>query len=330
MNDDMNDVMKRRYAVLVMVLGLLPMAFEAAAQTWPTKSMRAIVPFAAGSAVDIVPRVVFEQLSKQLGQSIVVENRAGAGGTIATGLVAKADADGYTLLATSSAHTIAPSLFATLGYEPQRDFAAVIPLGATPFVLVVPPVKGFKTARELVAAANARPGAFNFASIGEGSASHLSAERFRLSAGLQAVHVPFKGGPEAITEVIAGRIDFFFVALGAALPQIQNGRLAALAVNGANRSPALREVPTTQEAGFNNAEYPTWFGLFLPAKTPRDIVDKLHRETLKALQEPTVRDKLAALGVEPMVTTSIDFDAQVQRELTINAALVKAIGLKHK
>ena len=170
--------------------------------------------------------------------------------------------------------------------------------------------------------------AFNFASIGEGSASHLSAERFRLSAGLQAVHVPFKGGPEAITEVIAGRVDFFFVALGAALPQIQNGRLAALAVNGANRSPALREVPTTQEAGFNNAEYPTWFGLFLPAKTSRDIVDKLHRETLKALQEPAVRDKLAALGVEPMVMTAIDFDAQVERELTINAALVKAIGLK--
>jgi tripartite-type tricarboxylate transporter receptor subunit TctC len=322
----MYDAMKRRLAV--MVLGILLTGFEAEAQTWPTTPLKAIVPFAAGSAIDIVSRVVFEQLSTQLGQSIVVENRPGAGGTIATSLVAKADADGYTLLATSSAHTIAPFLYPTLSYDPLRDFAAVIPLGITPFVLVVSPGKGFKTAREFVAAANARPGAFNFASVGYGSASHLSAERFRLSAGLQAVHIPFKGGPEAMTEVIAGRIDFFFVALGAALPQIQSGKLTALAVNGAKRSPALPAVPTTQEAGFSNAEYPTWFGLFLPAKTPRDIVDKLHRETLKALQEPKVRDKLATLGVEPMVMTSSDFDAHVEKEIAVNAALVKAVGLK--
>ena len=177
----MYDAMKRWHAF--MVLGLVLMGVEAEAQTWPTKPLKAIVPFAAGSAIDIVSRVVFEQLSTQLGQSIVVENRAGAGGTIATGFVAKADADGYTLLATTSAHTIAPSLYATLSYDPPRDFAAVIPLGTTPFVLVVPPGKGFKTARELVAAANAKPGTFNFASVGDGSASHLSAERFRLSAG---------------------------------------------------------------------------------------------------------------------------------------------------
>lgn len=324
----MYDAMKRWHAVIV--LGLFLTGFEAEAQTWPAKPLKAVVPFAAGSAIDIVPRVVFEQLSTQLGQSIVVENRGGAGGTIATSLVAKADADGYTLLATSSAHTIAPSLYATLSYDPSRDFAAVIPLGSTPFVLVAPPEKGFKTVRDLVTAAIAKPGAFNFASVGVGSASHLSAERFRLSSGLQAVHVPFKGGPEAMTEVIAGRIDFFFVATGAALPQIQDGKLTALAVNGAKRSPALPAVPTMQEAGFNNAEYPTWFGLFLPAKTPRDIVDRLHRETLKALQEPKVRDKLATLGVEPMIMNSRDFDAHVDKEIAINAALVKAVGLKAK
>lgn len=322
----MYDAMKLRHAV--MLLGLLLTGFEAEAQNWPAKPLKAIVPFAAGSAVDIVSRVVFEQLSTQLGQSIVVENRAGAGGTIATAFVARADADGYTLLATSSAHTIAPSLYATLSYDPPRDFAAVIPLGMTPFVLVVPPGKGFKTAREFVAAANAKPGAFNFGSAGVGSASHLSAERFRLSAGLQAVHIPFKGGPEAMTEVIAGRIDFYFVAMGAALPQIQDGKLIALAVNGARRSPALPAVPTTQEAGFNNAEYPAWFGLFLPAKTPRDIVDKLHRETLKALQETKVRDKLATLGVEPLVMSTSDFDAHVEKEIAVNAALVRAIGVK--
>jgi tripartite-type tricarboxylate transporter receptor subunit TctC len=156
----------------------------------------------------------------------------------------------------------------------------------------------------------------------------MSAERFLLSTGLHAVHVPFKGGPEAMTEVITGRIDFYFVAIGAALPYIKDGKLAALAVNSAKRSAALPDVPTIQEAGFNNAEYPTWFGLFVPARTPREIVDKLHRETLKALQEPKVRDKLAALGFDPMVMTPSEFDAFIAKDIAANAALVKAVGLQ--
>ena len=318
--------MKHGWLILLPALGLATL--DARAQTWPTKPLRAIVPVAAGSLVDIVPRIVFEQLSVQLGQSIIVENRPGAGATIGTNLVAKADPDGYTVLVNSSAHAIAPSLHPNLSYDPARDFAAVAPLGVTPFVLVVPPASGFKTAGDFVAAANAKPGGANFSSLGVGTASHLSGERFRLSAGVQAVHVPFKGGPEAMTEVIAGRIDFYLVAIGAALPYIRDGKLAALAVNGARRSAALPEVPTTAEAGFHNAEYPTWFGLFLPARTPREIVDKLHRETLKALQEPKVRDKLAALGFDPMVMTPNEFDAFVQNEIAVNAALVKAIGLK--
>ena len=326
--------MKSHSLLLLPVLGLglglgLGLAtMDAQAQTWPTKPLRAIVPIAAGSVVDIVPRVVFEQLSTQLGQSIVVENRPGAGQTIGANLVAKADPDGYTVLVNSSAHTIAPARYANLSYHPARDFAAVAPLGVTPFVLVVPPSRGFKTARDFVAAAKAKPGAFNFSSPGVGSASHLSAERFRLSAGVQATHVPFKGGVEAMTEVIAGRIDFFFMALGAALPHIRDGKLTALAVNGATRSAALPDVPTIAEAGFANAEYPTWLGLFLPAGTPREIVDRLHRETLKALQEPKVRDKLATLGVDPMAMAPKEFDAYVENQIAIDAALVKAIGLK--
>jgi tripartite-type tricarboxylate transporter receptor subunit TctC len=215
-----------------------------------------------------------------------------------------------------------------LSYQPARDLAAVAPLGTSPFVLVASPARGFKTARDLVAAASAKPGAFNFASPGVGTASHLSAERFLSSADVKAVHVPFKGGAEAMTEVIAGRIDFFFVALGAALPHIRDGKLSALAVNGAARSAALPDVPTIREAGFSNAEYPTWFALFLPAKTPREIVDKLHRETLKALREPKVRDRLEKLGVEPMLMTPAELDAHVEKEIAINTALVKAIGLK--
>jgi tripartite-type tricarboxylate transporter receptor subunit TctC len=320
--------MARESLVLFSALALGVAAAQAHAEAWPTKPMRAIVPIAPGSVIDIVPRTVFGQLTAQLGQAIVVENRPGAGTTLGAGAVAKSDPDGYTLLVNSSAHAIAPALHPNLTYHPAQDFAAVTPLGVTPFVLVVSPARGFRTASDLVAAARAKPGAFNFSSPGVGSASHLSAERFRLSAGVAAVHVPFKGGAEMITEVIAGRIDFAFIALGAALPQIRSGKLAALAVNGAARSSALPEVATLREAGFSDAEYPMWLGLFLPAKTPREIVDKLHRETLKALQAPEVKGKLASLGVDPMVMTPSEFDALVSEETRMNAALVKAIGLK--
>ena len=320
--------MKHRCQLSLTTLALGIAMMQAYAEPWPTKPLRAVVPIGAGSVIDVVPRVVFEQLSNQLGQSIVVENRPGAAQTVGASIVARANADGYTLLVNSSGHAIAPALYPNLPYHPARDFAAVTPLGVTPFVLVVQPARGYKTARDLVAAANARPGAFNFSSPGVGSASHLSAERFRLSAGVQAVHVPFKGGVEAMTEVIAGRIDFFFVGLGAALPHIQSSKLSALAVNGTTRSSALPEVQTIKQAGFNDAEYPMWMGIFLPARTPREIVDKLHRETLKALHEPKVKDKLTAFGVDSMIMTPKEFDALVEKEVTSNSALVKAIGLK--
>jgi tripartite-type tricarboxylate transporter receptor subunit TctC len=319
--------MKPLLYTLLPVLGLGLATLDVNAETWPTKPLRAIVPVGAGSTTDIIPRVVFEQLSAQLGQSIVVENRVGAGGTIGSAFVAKAEPDGYTILAHGSALTISPSLYPNLGYHPARDFAAVVPFGISPNVLVVPPVKGWKTVGEFVAEAKTKPGAMNFSSVGIGSATHMSAERFRRSAGVEAVHVPFKGGAEAMTEVIAGRIDFFFGPVALVLPQIQEGKLSALAVNGARRSTVLPSVPTTLEAGVADAEYPIWLGLFLPAKTPRHIVDKLNRETLKALQEPKVRDKLAALGFEPMVMTPDEFAAHVEKELDVNEALVKATGI---
>jgi tripartite-type tricarboxylate transporter receptor subunit TctC len=322
------EVAMKPFYLLLPVLGLGLAAMEVKAETWPTKPLRAIVPVGAGSTTDIIPRVVFEQLSAQLAQSIVVENRVGAGGTTGSGFVAKADPDGYTLLAHGSALTISPALYRNLGYDPARDLVAVVPFGISPNVLVVPPARGWKTAGDLVAAAKAKPGTLNFSSVGVGSATHLSAERFRASAGIEAMHVPFKGGAEAMTEVIAGRIDFFFGPVPLVLPQIQEGKLTALAVNGARRSATLPNVPTTSEAGFANAEYPIWLGMFLPAKTPREIVDKLNRETLKALQEPKVRDKLAALGFEPMVMTPAQFAAHVEKEIAVNAALVKAAGLK--
>ncbi len=320
--------MKPLSLTLLAVAGLGLVTMPACAETWPTKSLRAIVPVGAGSTTDIIPRVVFEQLSAQLHQSIVVENRVGAGGTIGSAFVAKAEPDGYTILAHGSALTISPALYLNPGFDPARDLAAVILLGVTPNVLVVSPERGWKTVRDLIAAGKAKPGALNFSSVGVGSATHLSAELFRRSACVDAVHVPFKGGAEALTEVIAGRIDFFFGPVGLVLPYIQDGKLRALVVNGGKRSSALPDVPTTQEAGIANAEYPVWFGLFLPAKTPGEIIATLHRETLKALQSPKVRERLAALGIDPMAMSSTEFAAYVQGEIARNADLVKAAGLK--
>ena len=314
-------------SVLVAGIGLASIS-TADAQTWPTKPVRAIVPFGAGSTTDIIPRLVFEQLASQLGHGIVVENRSGAGGTIGAGFVAKADPDGYTLLVNSNAHTIAPSLYPNLGYDPARDFAAVIPLGTLPGVLVVSPEKGFKTAGDLVAAAKAKPGAMTFSSVGVGTATHLGAERFRISAGIDALHIPFRGGAEAMSEVMAGRVDFFFGPVGLVLPLVRDGKLVALAVNGAARSSALPDIPTTQQAGFADAEYPIWIGVFLPVNTPRDLVDKLSRETLVALQSPKLAAKLSALGIDPMSMTPSEFDAYVRKEIAVNAKLVKAIGIK--
>jgi len=319
--------MTRKWPVLLSLLGFVVATPQVVAQTWPAKPLTAIVPYGAGSTTDIVPRLVFEQLSSQLGQSIVVENRAGAGGTLGAAVVAKSPPDGYTMLVNSSAHTISPSLYPNLGYDPARDFVAVIPLGVSANVLVVSPAKRWKTVGDLVAAARAKPGVLNFASVGVGSATHLSAERFMHSAGIKAVHVPYKGGAEAMTEVITGRMDFFFGPVGLVLPHVQEGSLAALVVNTATRVNALPAVPTTQEAGFPDAEYPIWFGVFLPAKTPREIVSKLHDETLRALQSPKVKEKLASLGVDPMVMTPDEFQALVEREIDTNAGLAKAAGL---
>jgi tripartite-type tricarboxylate transporter receptor subunit TctC len=320
--------MKRNFLLCAAALSACLSVVAARAETWPSRPVKAIVPIAPGSVIDTAPRVVLEQLGTQLGQPIVVENRPGAGQTMGASVVARSEPDGYSLLVNSAAHAIAPAMYANLSYHPTRDFASVIPIGLTPFVLVVPPDRGWRTAADLIASAKAKPGALNFSSPGVGSASHLSAERFRLSAGLSAEHVPFKGGAEAMSEVIAGRIDFAFIAIGAALPHIREGKLVVLAVNSASRAVSLPDVPTLRQAGVDNAEYPMWFGLFVPAKTPRAIVDRLHRETAKALLEPKVRERLAALGVDPLVMSPGEFDALVEKDVALNAALVKAIGLK--
>ncbi len=320
--------MRVKYLMLLPVLSLGCATMAAGVETWPAKPLRAVVPIGPGSMTDIVPRIVFEELSVRLGQPIILENRPGAGQTTGVGVVARSEPDGYTLLVNSSAHAIAPSLHPNLSYHPARDFAAVIPLGVAPHVLVTPADRGFKTAQDFVAAAKAKPGAMNFGSSGLGTATHLSAERFRRSAGIEAVHIAFKGGAETIAELISGRLDFFFGPIGVVLPHIKAGKLTALAINGVKRSSLLPGVPTTLEAGFADAEYPLWFGMFLPVQTPRDIVERLHGETLKVLGDSKVKEKLSALGVDPLVMTPVEFASYVEKEIAVNAALVKAAGIK--
>jgi len=312
-------------ALLAAALSLVPALGQA--QAWPSKPLHAIVPVGAGSSTDIVHRLVLQQLSVALGQPIVVENRPGAGGTIGTAAVARAEPDGYTLLANGAAHTIAPALYKALPYDAVRDFVPVVPIGSSPSVLVVSPASGFHSARALVAAAKARPGRLTFSSVGIGTATHLSAERFASSAGIELVHVPFKGGADAMMEVIAGRVDFFFGPVALVLPQIGEGKLLGLAVNGERRSAALPEVPTLEQAGYRDAEYPIWFGLFAPARTPRAIVEKLNRETLAALQTPALRKKLTSLGVDAMVMDVDQFKAYVDKQFALNAALAAKAGL---
>jgi tripartite-type tricarboxylate transporter receptor subunit TctC len=316
----------RRRLVFALVLALLG-GLGAFAQSWPARTVRVIVPVTAGSAIDIIGRTVSEQLGAQLGQPFVIENRTGAGGTIGAAFVANSDPDGYTILIHSSAHVISPSTFPNLSYDTGRDFAGVTLLADVPLVLVVSAAK-YQSIHDLVGTAKEKPGSINFATVGYGAAAHLTAERFRLSAGFEAQQIPFKGAPEALTEVLTGRVDFFFSPTLPTLPLLQDGKLRALAVSSSRRASILPDVPTTLEIGFANSDYNFWIGMFVPMKTPRDIVDRLYQETHKAAQTATVKEKLALMGAEPRAMMPAEFDKYIQSEIAMNAALVKAAGIK--
>ena len=316
-----------RRCILAALIVLTGIHSTAVAQDWPAKPVRVVVPVTAGSAIDIVARTIAERLSAQLNQTFVVENRTGAGGTIGAASVAKSDPDGHTILVHSTAVAIFPATFANLPFDTARDFAAVTPIVNVPLVLVVSPAR-HKSLKELVAAAKAKPGSINYATVGAGAAAHMTAERLRLSAGFEAQQIPFRGAPEAQTEVLAGRVDFFFSPVLAALPLIKSGQLRALAVSSSKRASALPDVPTTVEAGYSNSEYDFWIGFFLPAKTPRDIVERLYQEIRKAKEQPDIKAKLAALGGEPMDMTPAQYNDYVRKSVAMNRMLAKAAGIK--
>ena len=312
--------------LLSIVLSVVSLA--AAAQTFPSKPIRIIVPFTPGSATDTLARPVADKLSTALGQQVIVENRPGAGGTIGIAALAKSPPDGYTLAVVSTGHVVNPVLYANLQYDTLKDVTGVAPIAGQPCVLVVSPQLGVKTVRELVAMAKAKPGQLNYATAGTGSAAHICAEKFRVAADIDAVHVPLKGSPESLTETMGGRTQYTWTPLSTAVGQIKDGRLLALAVSTAKRSPQFPAVPTIGEAGFPKAEFNFWVGMLAPAGTPREILSRLNSEVQKALAAPEMKERLANLGNEPMFMSPAEFDAFLKEEYTVLGEVMRAAGVK--
>jgi tripartite-type tricarboxylate transporter receptor subunit TctC len=296
-------------------------------QGYPAKPVKIVVPFTAGSATDILARTFGQKLSELWGQPVIIENRPGAGGTIGAGIVAKSPPDGYTLLVHSAAQAYNPSIYPNLSYDTVKDFVGIAPLAGQPNVLVVAPASGYKTVSDLVADAKRRPGALNFGSAGTGSGTHINGEKFRLAAGIEVVHIPYKGTPEALTDTMTGRVTYFFSPISAALPNVREGKLMALGVSTAKRSSALPSVPTIAEAGLPGFDYNLWVGMFAPAGTPADVVEKINKDVAQLLQTPEVKERLAALGAEPMPMSPAEFDRFVRREIDDSGKVIKAAGI---
>ncbi len=301
----------------------------AGAQAWSAKPVRIVVPFTAGSATDILARTFGQKLQEYWGQSVIIDNRPGAGGTIGTGIVAKSPPDGYTLLVHSAAYAVNPSMYPDLPFDTLKDFVEIAPLGGQPNVLVVAPASGIKSVSDLIAQAKAKPGQFNYASAGNGSGTHMNAEKFKLATGIDAVHVPYKGTPEALTDTMAGRVTYFFSPISAALPQVKEGKLVALGVSSAQRSSILKDVlDVIAESGLPGCDYNLWVGLFGPAGMPPELVDRINKDVQRALGSPEIKERLAGLGAEPMPMTPAEFRAFTRNDVEVSAKIVKAAGIK--
>lgn len=314
--------------IALAALALCAAAPAALAQAWPSKPVRVIVALPPGSGTDITGRAIAERLGAQLGQTFVVENRPGGSGSLGMNLVAKADPDGHTILVMSSSWTVTPITVPNLPFDAMKDLAGITVLADIANALAVRADRNIKSVQELVAAAKANPGKMNAAVIGLGSATHLTTERFRLSAGIDVTSIPYKGTPESLTDVLSGRVDYCFCPIGNVIPMVKDGRLLALAVSSPRRTSGLPDVPTTEEAGVANSAQPFWVGMGVPAKTPRDIVARLHAETVKALNSPEIKARWTSLSQDNRIMTPEQFDAFLRDDLARNAALIKAANLK--
>jgi tripartite-type tricarboxylate transporter receptor subunit TctC len=311
---------RRVFAVGTLAAALPP---AARAETYPSRLIKIIVPISAGSTTDVVARQVGDSLRQSLGQTVLIDNKPGAGGTIGSAMVAKAPADGYTLLVVSASHTANPALYTSLPYDTLKDFKGVNRLVIIPLILVTSPAKGIKTVADLIERAKARPGEVTYGSGGVGSSAHMNAEQFRAMAKIEGLHVPYRGTPEMLTDIMAGRVDWGFVSTVSALSAVKDGKLVVLACGAEQRSALFPDVPTTVEAGVPGSAYNSFLGMFAPAATPPEIIDILNRETTTALKDPETVHKLAAMGAEAAPMTPAAFDAFVARDIESLASLVR-------
>jgi tripartite-type tricarboxylate transporter receptor subunit TctC len=314
--------------LIAAAMGMLLPAGGSVAQGFPSKTIRLVATSSPGSPVDLFSRAIVDHLARSTGQAVVVENRAGAGGTLAAGYVLAAEADGHVALVNTSAQVIAPFFYPNLAFDMLREFAGVAPLAVLPNVVIVPPQRPWKSLKELIAAAHSKPGALNYGTAGSGTGTHMSAERFRMSARIDAVQVPYKGSPEALVEVISGRIDWSILPLSTVLAHIKDGRVRAIALSAEGRSAQLPDLPTIAESGLADADFPFWVGMFVSSKVPRSAVRRLHEITLKGLQTPEVRARYEKLGAEPFILTSEAFDAFVRAQAELAGAIIKAANIR--
>jgi tripartite-type tricarboxylate transporter receptor subunit TctC len=316
-----------RKVFVAAVLGLIGLG-PAAAQTYPARQVRAIVAFAPGGVVDTFARLMAQKLSQNLGKPFYVDNLPGASGNIGTAQAAKAEPDGYTIFFAYTSYVVNPALFDTIPYDPYKDFEPVSLAVASTIVLSVNPAVQAKTVKELVGLIRTNPGKYNFASAGAGTQGHLAGEQFRLSLGLDLVHVPFNGGGPAITSVVAGHTPIGFLGLQASVPQIKEGNVRALAVTSKTRSQILPQVSTMTEAGYPDVEGDSWVGILVPAKTPKDIIALLHREIVKILALPDMKERLATLGYDPIASTPDEFATRIKLEIQTWAKVIHAANIR--
>ena len=314
---------------MVAILSLGSLALGAAqAQTFPSRNLRFIGIATPGATSDLIGRLVAEPLGRQIGQSVVVENRGGAGGTLAAGAAARSEPDGHTLLLTSSAQSGMTWLYRSLPFDPVKDFSGVTPLAELPQVLVVPVQRNWGALKDLIGAAKAKPGALNFGSGGVGSGTHLSSEKVMLAAGINANHVPYKGTPEALVEVMTGRLDWIYTPAASVVSLLKEGKLKGLIVSSKARLEQLPDIPTAAQAGLADAEYVFWVGVLVPRKTPRPVVVRLNDEILKVLRAPELGERLRQLGAQPLPMKPQEFDAFLATDTEVTGRLVKAANIK--
>jgi tripartite-type tricarboxylate transporter receptor subunit TctC len=321
--------MWRRSSALFLIAAVFAVwAHAAAAQQFPTKPIRIVVPFSPGSASDILTRFIGPKLYETWGQQVVADNRSSAGGTVASGIVAAATPDGHTLMLTSSAFAVSAALYDNLPFDPVNDFSGVSQVAGTALVVVVAPSLGIKTLKELIALAHQKPKELNFASSGIGSGTHYGSELFNMAAGISAVHVPYKGIPEAVNDTVTGRMHYFITPLLPTISLIKSGRLIPLGVTTAQRIPQLPDVPTIAEAALPGFVYDGWFGVFAPSKTPRAVINKLNKEIVRIIETTDVREKIQNQGAFPKSSTPEAFDKLVREEIVTRRKVFKAAGIK--